>query len=92
MIKGFAGRQHARVGKLMRSKAGTSGDHQSLGIEHPDPLPGGPGRDALLNLRRDIQVGEADGGGAGAEKEDPLLIEPAAGDLERVDQSGERDA
>jgi putative membrane protein len=36
------------------------------------------------------QVGEADGGGA--EKEDPLLLELAAGEPERVDPPGERDA
>ncbi len=50
------------------------------------------GRNALLAQRRDNQVGEADGGGAGAEKEDPLLFELAAGDLERIDQARQRDA
>jgi hypothetical protein len=45
-----------------------------------------------LAHRGDDQIGEADGGGAGAKKEDPLLFELAAGDLERVDKAGERDA
>ena len=55
-------------------------------------MPGRLGRHALLAHPGDDQVGEADGGGAGAEKEDPLLLELAAGDLERVDQPGERHA
>ena len=58
----------------MRSKTGTPGDHQSLRIEHPDLLPGCVGCHALLAHPGDNQVGEADRGGAGAEKEDPLLL------------------
>ncbi len=92
MIEGFAGWQLVRVGQLVRGKAGPPRDHQSLGIEHTDLLPGCVGRNALLAQRRDNQVGEADGGGAGAEKEDPLLFELAAGDLERIDQARQRDA
>jgi hypothetical protein len=35
-----------------------------MGIEHPDPLPGRVGREALLDHRCDNQVSETDGGGA----------------------------
>src|SRR5207302_7162916 len=44
---------------------------------------------ALLTHTGDDQVGEADRGGPGAEKQNPLLLELAAGDLERIDQSSE---
>ncbi len=47
------------------------------------------GRDTLLTHTGDDQIGEADRGGPGAEKQNPLLLELAAGDLERIDQSGE---
>ena len=51
----------------MRSKTGTSGE--SLGIEHPDLLPGSLWCHPLLAHSVDNQVGEADCGGAGAKKE-----------------------
>jgi hypothetical protein len=92
MIEGLAGRQLVRVGQLVCGKAGTPCNHESLGVKHPDLLPGQVGRDALLAQCGDNQVGEADGGGAGTEKEYPLLLELAAGDLKRVDQPGKRDA
>src|SRR6516162_8016593 len=63
-----------------------------MGVEHPDLLAGRLSRDALLAERGDNEVGEADGGGTGAEEEDPLVLELAAGDLERIDQSGEHDS
>src|SRR5262249_58872825 len=71
---------------------GTACHDESRGADQPDLLPGHLSRDALLASCGDEQVGEADGGGAGAEKEDPLLLELAAGELEGVDQSGKRDA
>src|SRR5262249_2286314 len=92
MIEGLAGRQLVRVGQLVCGKSGTSCNHQSLGVEQPDLLPGRFGRDALLAQRRDNEVGKSDGCGARSEKEDPLLLELAPGYLERVDQSRKRDA
>ena len=92
MIEGLAGRQLVRVGQLVCGKAGTPGHHESLGVKHPDLLPGGLGRDSLLAQRGDNQLGETDGGGAGTQKEYPLLLELAAGDLECVDQPGQRDS
>ena len=65
---------------------------QSLSVEHPDLLPANIGRYALLPHPGDNQVSEADGGGAGAQKKDQLLLELPAGDLERVDQPRERHA
>ena len=73
-------------------KAGAPRDYEALGVEHPDLPAGDLGRDALLTERGDDEVREADGGGAGAEEEDPLLLELSAGDLEGVDQPGERHA
>jgi hypothetical protein len=92
MIEGLAGRQLVRVGQLVCSKAGTPCHHESLGVKQPDLLPGHVGRDAVLAQRGDDQVSEADSGGASAEKEYPLLLELAAGDIKRVDQPGKRDA
>ena len=47
---------------------------------------------ALLHHGGGDQAGEADGGGTGAEEEDALVADLAAGDLEGGDQSGERHA
>ena len=58
----------------MCSKTGTTGDNQSLGIEHPDLLPGCLGCHALLAHPVNNQVGETDRGGARAEKEDALVL------------------
>jgi hypothetical protein len=55
-------------------------------------LPRHLGCRALLTHPGDDQIGEADRGGAGAQKQDPLLLELTAGDLERVDQARQRDA
>jgi hypothetical protein len=55
-------------------------------------LPSHVWTDALLPQSRDNQVGQVDGGGTIAKKENPLVLELAARDLERVDQPGERDA
>ena len=55
-------------------------------------MPGRFGRDALLAKRGDNEVGKSDGRGAASEKEDPLLLELASGDLVRFDQPRERDA
>src|SRR5262249_58691617 len=74
------------------SQAGPPRHDESLGVEHPDLLAGSLGRDTLLAERGDNEIGEADGGGAGAEEKDTLVLELAAGDLECVDQAGEHDA
>ena len=76
----------------MRSKTGPPGDHQSLGIEHPDLLPRRLALHALLTHTGDNQIGEADRGGPGAQKQNPLLLELAAGDLESIDHSRQRHA
>jgi hypothetical protein len=92
VIEGLAGRQLVRVGQLVRGKAETPRNHQPLGVEHANLLPRRVGRYALLTHRGDDQVGKADGGGAGAEKEDSLLLELAPGNLERVDPPRQGDA
>ena len=58
----------------------------SLCIEQPDLLTSQVGCDALSAHRGDNQVGQTDGGRTSAKKEDPLILEMAAGDLECVDQ------
>ena len=66
MIERFAGLEFMRVRELVCGQAGTSRNHQALGVEQPDPLPCDVGREALLAHSGDDQVGEADGGRAGA--------------------------
>ena len=88
----MAGGQLVRVGQLVGGQARTSSHHKTLSIEHTDLLSGNVGRDALLPQRGDDQVGQTDGRGAGAEKEDPLVLELTAGDFERVDHASQRHA
>lgn len=75
----------------MCGKARTPRHYQSLGIEQPDLLACRIACDALLNYRGDNQVSKTNSGRASPGKENPLLLEPTASDLERADQPGKRD-
>ena len=76
---------------LLGVEAGAILDHQALGIDQPDA----PARFGLAGALRHHggrrQIGDAGRRFAGAEEQDGLILEFAAGHAQRREQAGERD-
>ena len=78
------------VRALVLGQVGPTGDHQALGVEQPAAASRLRGVDTLGDHRRDHEIGNADSGFAGAEEQQPLEGERAAGDPQRRVQTRQR--